>query len=297
MNTFQLECFLSVANYLNFAKASNQMNISQPAMTHQIQTLENELHTKLFLRTTRSVKLTPEGLAFLDDAKKIIGISQSAINRFSIIDQYKPRVVSIGCTFYLNPYLFIESIRELHQLYPNFHPRLQQIQGSQLLNKLETGAIDIAMQIQSEETISQVIVYKELKKVSILCVGYKEFFDTTKEILTLDDLREAPLILCNPTSLSSDIASLQWELSRGKKTSDLYFCEDVESMLFLCEAGFGIALLPDIFIPAHNTSFHAIPVNVPKLSFGMYYRKDQKDDLIKNFRKIIIDKATPKNMH
>lgn len=291
MNTFQLECFLSVADYLNFAKASNQMNISQPAMTHQIQTLENELNTKLFLRTTRNVKLTSEGLAFLDDAKKIIGISRSAINRFSNADQNKPRVVSIGCTFYLNPYLFIESIRELHHLYPNVHPRLQQIRGPQLLNKLENGAIDIAMQIQSEEKINQSITYKELKKVSILCVGYKEFFDTTKEIVTLDDLREAPLILCDPTSVSSDIASLQWELSKGKKTTDLYFCEDIESMLFLCEAGFGITLLPDIFIPAHNTAFNSIPVDVPQLSFGMYYRNDHKDDLIKDFRKIITEKV------
>ncbi len=46
LNIVQLECFLAVADYLNFAKAAKQMNISQPAVTPQIQSLENELGVK-----------------------------------------------------------------------------------------------------------------------------------------------------------------------------------------------------------------------------------------------------------
>lgn len=55
MNTFQLSCFLTVANTLNFAQAAKQVNISQPAITGQIKSLEKELDTKLFHRTTRMV--------------------------------------------------------------------------------------------------------------------------------------------------------------------------------------------------------------------------------------------------
>ena len=83
MNTFQLECFLAVSKFLNFARASEQMNISQPAMTHQIHALEEELHVKLFHRTTRIVELTDEGLAFLPDAMQIVSITHNAQNRFS----------------------------------------------------------------------------------------------------------------------------------------------------------------------------------------------------------------------
>ena len=53
MNTVQLECFVTVAEYLNFSKASQVLKITQPAVTHQIQALEKELGTKLFLRTAR----------------------------------------------------------------------------------------------------------------------------------------------------------------------------------------------------------------------------------------------------
>ena len=48
MTIFQAECFLAVAEHLNFAKAAEQMHISQPAITRQIQTLETELNVKLF---------------------------------------------------------------------------------------------------------------------------------------------------------------------------------------------------------------------------------------------------------
>ena len=58
MNTFQLSCFLAVAETLSFARAAEQLNITQPAVTHQIHSLETELNVKLFVRTTRTVNLT-----------------------------------------------------------------------------------------------------------------------------------------------------------------------------------------------------------------------------------------------
>lgn len=72
MNTTQLRCFLSVAEYLSFARAAEQLNMTQPAITHQISSLEKELDTKLFVRTTRSVTLTGAGQTFLNDANNII---------------------------------------------------------------------------------------------------------------------------------------------------------------------------------------------------------------------------------
>ena len=72
MTTMQLECFLAVTETLNFAKAASQLNVTQPAVTQQIRTLEEELNVKLFKRTTRMVQLTPEGQIFFDDARDIL---------------------------------------------------------------------------------------------------------------------------------------------------------------------------------------------------------------------------------
>lgn len=72
MTIFQIECFLAVAEHLNFAKAAEQLNVSQPAITRQIRTLEEELHTQLFIRNTRMVRLTENGRIFQSDAQVMV---------------------------------------------------------------------------------------------------------------------------------------------------------------------------------------------------------------------------------
>ena len=73
MNTTQLECFLAVAEHLNFARASEDLHITQPAVTHQINSLENEFNVKFFRRTTRSVELTQDCLLYTSHMPFSIG--------------------------------------------------------------------------------------------------------------------------------------------------------------------------------------------------------------------------------
>ena len=90
MNTVQLECFVSVAEHLNFSRASESLHVSQPAVSHQIQTLENELGVKLFKRTSKSVELTEEGRkiakkiyarhVLLEEFLRRIGVSSETAN-------------------------------------------------------------------------------------------------------------------------------------------------------------------------------------------------------------------------
>ena len=88
-NTFQLTCFLTAAETLSFVKAARQLNVTQPAITHQIRSLEEELNTQLFKRTTRSVEITQEGLIFLNDAKNVLNIITLAKKRFEepVVDE------------------------------------------------------------------------------------------------------------------------------------------------------------------------------------------------------------------
>ena len=89
MNIFQLSCFLTVSETLNFARAAEHLNITQPAVTHQIRSLESELGAKLFLRTTHSVELTHAGLLFIDDARNIVTTAHQAQRRFEHMQEYK----------------------------------------------------------------------------------------------------------------------------------------------------------------------------------------------------------------
>lgn len=287
MNTFQLECFLSVSKFLNFARASEEMNISQPAMTHQIHTLEEELHVKLFHRTTRIVELTDEGLAFLPDAMQIVSLTHNAQNRFSYSNMEPVMRVSIGCSTYLTPQIMVETFRRLRQLHPNVHPLLHRWQEPLLFERLRSGVLDLVIHSQLTVKTPKEFAYKEVLKSSLICMGLPDFFPEKPSIINLEDLKDLPLILYSPSTVFPETANLQQMLSKGKQPDRLYFCENIESIIFLTKAGYGISVIPDIFIPDVRDDLCCIPLNIPKFSFGVYFHSKAKDTLVKDFIQIL----------
>jgi len=72
MTIQQLRCFVTAARYLNIRRASEELYIAQPAVTHHIQKLENELNVMLFHRVNRQIRLTEQGRIFYKDAIEIL---------------------------------------------------------------------------------------------------------------------------------------------------------------------------------------------------------------------------------
>ena len=81
MDFNQLSYFIAIARYGNFTAAAKAFFVSQPCISHQIQSLEKELGVRLFIRNTRSVELTAAGEIFLEDAKKMVDLMERAKNR------------------------------------------------------------------------------------------------------------------------------------------------------------------------------------------------------------------------
>jgi DNA-binding transcriptional LysR family regulator len=79
MELKHLTSFIAVAEQLSFVRAANRLYLSQPALTGQIQKLEEELGVQLLLRNRRSVKLTDAGKVFLAEARATLSRSGSSI--------------------------------------------------------------------------------------------------------------------------------------------------------------------------------------------------------------------------
>uniref|UniRef100_UPI003D7DB1AD LysR family transcriptional regulator n=1 Tax=Brotaphodocola sp. TaxID=3073577 RepID=UPI003D7DB1AD len=141
MNTFQLACFLSVAKTLNFSRTAQELNISQPAVSHQINMLEKELNVKLFSRTSKSVTLTQEGLQFLPDADDMIHIAASAKERLASREQTVS--FAIGCHNYAELEMVPGILRDLKKEYPLLRPMIHMVPFENLGNQLENGRIQI----------------------------------------------------------------------------------------------------------------------------------------------------------
>lgn len=283
MNTFQLSCFLAVANSLSFARAAEQMKISQPAMTHQIKMLESELNTKLFRRSTRMVELTPEGQAFVADAKSMVTIAEQAKLRFSNPEDRPIEVLSIGCSSYTQLELLTEVLNDLLSGHPNLHPRLHVVPHEQLFHLLETETVNVVLDIRQGGEATGKLTYKELRRSCLVCVCRKDHLPADKESISAQELADEKLIFCDPITLDPEIAKLQWKLAEGRNPADIHFCSSAEASIVLAGAGFGLAILPEIMVPSNDNIATVKIEEAPKLSFGLFYQPYPGDAILKQF--------------
>lgn len=271
MNTFQLRCFLAVANSLSFARAAGQVQISQPAITHQIKSLEDELGVKLFRRTTRMVELTPEGEAFIADARSMVAIEDQAKLRFRHPDDRAIEPLSIGCGSYIQLGLLAETLRALSAHSPALHPRLFVLPRDRLFHLLETGGADAVLDIR-EGGEGGDFAFEELRQSALVCACRADHPMAGRAGASIRDLASEALIFCDPITLSPDIARLQWKLLEGRGPSDAHFCDSPDSAVVLARAGFGLAILPELFVPDAGGLAKVKLEDAPGLSFGMFYR-------------------------
>lgn len=283
MNTFQLSCFLAVANSLSFARAAEQMRVSQPAITHQIKMLESELNVKLFRRSTRLVEITPEGQAFVYDAKSMVSIAEQAKLRFSGRQDRPIEVLSIGCSSYTQLILLTGILNDLLKQHPNLHPSLHVVPHDQLFHLLETETAHVILDIREGGEAGTKLTFRELRRSSLGCVCRADDPLAERDDISTRELANEKLIFCDPITLDPEIAKLQWKLAEGRDPADICFCSSAEASAVLAKAGFGLAVLPEIMVPPES-DMRTIPIkDAPKLSFGMFYKPYPGDLLLKHF--------------
>lgn len=96
MELRHLRYFVAIAEDLNFSKAARRLHVSQPPLTQAIQNLEKELGAKLFERTSRSVRLTDDGVFFLERARGILGQVTRAADDLRLRGSGKKEILRVG---------------------------------------------------------------------------------------------------------------------------------------------------------------------------------------------------------
>ena len=290
MNTFQLTCFLTVAETLSFAKAAKLLNVTQPAVTHQIHSLEEELNAQLFKRTTRSVEITQEGLIFLNDAKNVLNIITLAKKRFEepVVDERQ--FFSIGCHSNNELHLLPEILRQMAGSCPMLYPVFQVVPFQHLYQLLDEEAVDVIIAFQEKNTKKIDGIYKELSQVQITGVLPATHPLTEKELLDEDDLRTQRLLLLDPQICPDSLNAVQHELTTRRAVSELFICGSADACITLAKAGFGIAVQPD-FLSLRSPDLAYIPIkDVEPLSYGAYYKSVTGKPLLKLFLQLCKDK-------
>lgn len=168
MNTTQLECFLAVADTLNFSRAAERLRLTQPAVSHQINALEDELGVKLFQRNSKSVRLTQEGFLYTQYAGEIIRLFNVSKGRLKASMEEQQRVLGIGCRNTLELRLLTGALDELRKEDERgFIPALRVVPSDTLESLLYDAEIQIMPAFR--EGAPKRAVYRELSLCGIVC--------------------------------------------------------------------------------------------------------------------------------
>lgn len=289
MNTFQLECFLTVAETLSFIKAAQIMNITQPAVTKIIKTLEDELGVRLFKRSTRNVELTNEGKLLINDAHIIINTSRRAKSRFASGAEL-PQLLTIGIRLPTHIKFLYEPIKQLLQKYDSCRPEIQADDISTLMRALYDEQIDVVLDIETKKTAYDSISFARLFEEQIFCVCTEKFPVYNMESVTIEEIRdlvEYPLILMYAPKTLHEVVNAENAYLGERSQSMVRFCSTAEEVHLLAELGCGIAVIPEMILP-QSSVLKRIPVsNDEKISFGVYYKTGTTNEIVQSFIDIL----------
>ena len=145
MTTQQLECFIRVADKLNFTKAAQEMFLTTPTVTHHIKSLEEELGATLFIRTPKMVQLTDAGAEFYGDAKDILNRINLSSKKIANVVSQSLSYIRIGCTSNAELKALKPALKELRKCMTDIYPMLFLRDYSRLKTMFESGHIDIML--------------------------------------------------------------------------------------------------------------------------------------------------------
>ena len=152
MTIYQLECFIAVAEELNFSAAADRLFTTQPSITYQISALEKETGLKLFERTTRRTRLTAAGQAFYLDMVQMLSFHRQSVKKAQDIQAADRSHLVVGLRQLFDYTTFAGIVAEFQHQYPNACVDVIPQDNRRPLEQLRSGQLDIGFFYASEHT-------------------------------------------------------------------------------------------------------------------------------------------------
>ena len=282
MNNTQLECFLAMANFLNFSRAAEQLRITQPAVSYQVSTLEDELGVKLFHRTSKTVQLTQAGQLFWQYAGEILKLMGLSRARMQECQTALPEILGIGCHNFLELHLLQPVLRALRQVCPQVVPMVRLIPAASLENLLTDGDLQVLFSLQNE--LPAKVAFRPLLSCPISLICAQDAPQATAPSLTADALRHSGRIaVCPPQIYPPALSAVQSQYIAGRRPEEMLFCDNWQIAYTLAEAGYCYMVMPDL-PPLRNPRLCYRPIeDLPPITMGAMYHTDRKTPLLQRF--------------
>lgn len=302
MTTQQLECFIRVADKLNFTKAAQEMFLTTPTVTHHIKSLEEELGAALFIRTPKMVQLTDAGAEFYGDAKDILNKINLSSKKIANVVSQSLSYIRIGCTSNAELKALKPALKELRKCMPDIYPMLFLRDYSRLKTMFESGHIDIMLVTKDmiENTDCTFKPIKNMKSYALISDDYNKTTEDNKDLhsmsaISFDDLKGHCLLLLNQRLIPFTQGNLlQEKLVLHSQDNYHFICENSQTSELLAQCGYGIAILPEFCIDTTLDNCRILPITDQReIQYGIAYNKTRSTKDTKKICNILTSNLKP----
>ncbi len=192
MDDHKLKVFCTVAETRSFSKTSEIIHLTQPAVSLQIQSLEEVYETKLFDRSSSTVALTPAGEVLYKYAKEILVLYASAEKVIGKLTGLVKGSITIGACSNVGNYLLPSVITDFKKTHQKVKVHLLVCNTKRVIELLNSGSIDLGL--VSVDSVRQKMIVKKLVSDELLVIVSPDHPWAKKKEVPVSDLTKEPFI-------------------------------------------------------------------------------------------------------
>ncbi|MBM7169272.1 LysR family transcriptional regulator [Streptomyces sp. G44] len=259
MDLQQMRYVLAVAETENFTRAAERCHVVQSALSHQVARLEKELGARLFERTSRRVRLTAAGEAFLPAARQALEAAERAKAEVAAASGEIRGKLAVGSIPTVAAVDLPAVLRDYHLRYPQVRISLRVSSSERLVEQVRDGVLDAAFLGVQPGYRPQGVRDRELahgQHVAVVAPGHPLATEDEVELSRLVEESFVDFAEGSAARAQSDEAFA----AAGLRREVAFEVSGVELMARMVRHGLGIALLPSTFA-AELPGLRSVPVS------------------------------------
>lgn len=241
MEMQQVRYFITLAKTLNFTRAAEECNVSQPSLTRAIRLLEDELGGELLRRERRQSHLTELGQRMLPLMQQCYEAALSAKTLATAMKKSEIAPLSIAISQTINIALFMPQLNELSHAFPGIQLRIKRGGPEEVDLLLKNGEVELAVAGPLPETWDRLDTWPVYDETFNLLVS-REHRLAERDPVPVSDLRGERFLRRSGCDMTETV--IKSLAAHDVRAEDAHEVESDQDLIALLEADFGIAMSP-----------------------------------------------------
>lgn len=295
MDQRQLRHFVAVAETLHFGKAADRLGMTQPPLSQSIRALESEIGAPLFLRTNRSVALTPLGEAWLNPVRAALDGMESLAGLAQRIRSGDAGRLEVSFVSTADYSILPALVQRFRQLYPAVELLLTEATSDVQIATLLEGKGNVGIIIRhASAALPKGLSYRRLVSESLIAAVPESWIKQrritpVKGCLTSSAMTSSPLVVF-PRRVSPSFYDLvmDYYAAHGGDVHIIQHAIQMQTIISLVSAGMGIALVPASMrhLARSGVVYLDLEGKAPQLESGIIWRDRDSTSTLANFVRI-----------